>query len=346
MKFAPGTDPKKAQEALIAAGYPAPRTPGATNSALPTVGPGALPPSSPDSPATPVPTKPPRRGGKNRRQAGMNFGLMPTEVIEQVRGRGYGLTYQPQQRTGKQIKFGGGGPQNVINFNPIMSQQANPNIRVGVEGARATQTANPQLTSSPIQESGPGSVYTGPNTGNFEEGKGNQTNPNVSQDPKTEDPKTEDPKTEDPKTQDPKPEKPKNNYQKRMNRYMRKYDRTAYGAGSSRGTDRFSAKDIRKMFRAGRKFGGSKKQAARDVLAYARRNRKKTKMGGTAKRQLAKLQQMLGRRRKEEKKRKSMTAKQQRKLDRKQRRRAKRKVRKYNKARRARRNKRRGRKKR
>ena len=340
MKFAPGTDPKKAQEALIAAGYPAPRTPGATNSALPTVGPGALPPSSPDSPATPVPTKPPRRGGKNRRQAGMNFGLMPTEVIEQVRGRGYGLTYQPQQRTGKQIKFGGGGPQNVINFNPIMSQQANPNIRVGVEGARATQTANPQLTSSPIQESGPGSVYTGPNTGNFEEGPGDQIKPNTEV---TTPPKGE---QEPVKTTEPKPEtdKPENNYQKRMNRYMRKYDRTAYGAGSSRGTDRFSAKDIRKMFRAGRKFGGTKKQAARDVLAYARRNRKKTKMGGTAKRQLAKLQQMLGRRRKEEKKRKSMTAKQQRKLDRKQRRRAKRKVRKYNKARRARRNKRRGKK--
>ena len=65
-----------------------------------------------DSPATPTPAAPPRRGGgrragrrEGRRQAGMNFGLMPTEVIEQTRGRGYGLTYQPQQRTGKQIKF-------------------------------------------------------------------------------------------------------------------------------------------------------------------------------------------------------------------------------------------------
>lgn len=121
---------------------------------------------------TPAATTPPRGGGgrrEGRRQAGMNFGLMPTEVIEQTRGRGYGLTYQPQQRTGKQIKFGGGGPQNVINFNPIMSQQANPNIRIGVGGSKQV--------SSPIQESGPGSVYRGPNTGNFEEGPGNQTKP-------------------------------------------------------------------------------------------------------------------------------------------------------------------------
>ena len=119
-----------------------------------------------------------------------------------------------------------------------------------------------------------------------------------------------------------------------MNRYMRTFDRTAEGAGSKKGTDRFSAKDIRTMFKAGRKRGGSKKQVARDVLAYARRNRKKTKMGGKAKAQLDKLQRMLGARRKEEKKRKSMTAKQQRKLDRKQRKRAKKKVRKYLKRRR------------
>ena len=124
---------------------------------------------------------------------------------------------------------------------------------------------------------------------------------------------------------------------------MRKFDRTAAGAGSKKGTDRFSAKDIRTMFKAGRKRGGSKKQVARDVLAYARRNRNKTKMGGSAKKQLDKLQKMLGARRKEEKKRKSMTAKQQRKLDRKQRKRAKKKVRKYLRRRRDKRRAKRGR---
>ena len=39
MKFAPGTDPKKAQEALIAAGYPAPQTPGAGTAAAATPSP-------------------------------------------------------------------------------------------------------------------------------------------------------------------------------------------------------------------------------------------------------------------------------------------------------------------
>ena len=111
MRFAPGTDPKKAQEALMAAGYPAPKTPGAGTAAASS----PSPTPAADSPATPVPTKPPRRKGggrglragrrEGRRQAGMNFGLMPTEVIEQTRGRGYGLTYQPQMIvTGKQLQ--------------------------------------------------------------------------------------------------------------------------------------------------------------------------------------------------------------------------------------------------
>ena len=298
----------------------------------------ATPSAAADSPATPVPTQPPRRGGggrragrrEGRRQAGMNFGLMPTEVIEQTRGRGYGLTYQPQQRTGKQIKFGGGGPQNVINFNPIMSQQANPNIRIGVGGSK--QVSRPTQTSSPVQESGPGSVYTGPNTGNFEEGPGNQTKPIYQpiqqpiqepiqqpiQEPiqqPVDDKKPED--TKEPK--EPKePKKPKNNYKRLMERYMRRFDRTAEGAGSKRGTDRFSAKDIRTMTAAGRKFGGNKKQVARDVLDYARDFRGVTKMGTSAKRQLDKLQDMLGSRRKAEKKAKSKAAKKQRQKAKKQ----------------------------
>ena len=61
--------------------------------------------------------------------AGGALGLAPTEVIEQIRGRGFGLAYLPQQQTGGTIKYGG-VPQNLINFNPILSQQANPNINV------------------------------------------------------------------------------------------------------------------------------------------------------------------------------------------------------------------------
>ena len=77
--------------------------------------------------------------GKKRKMAGENFGLMPTEVVESTRGRGYGLTYQPQQRGSKTTKFGGGGP--LINFNPILSQQANPNISVMSAGGDITTGA-------------------------------------------------------------------------------------------------------------------------------------------------------------------------------------------------------------
>ena len=319
MKFAPGTPPEVMQAALTKAGYPD-KVSGAGNTPK-------KPSVAADSPATPVPAQPPRRGGggrrglragrrEGRRQAGMNFGLMPTEVIEQTRGRGYGLTYQPQQRTGKQIKFGGGGPQNVINFNPIMSQQANPNIRIGVGGSK--QVSRPTQTSSPIQESGPGSVYTGPNQGNFEEGPGNQTNPIYQPIQQPIQQPIEEPIDRTPDTKPEEPKKPKNKYRRLMDRYMRRFDRTAYGAGSKRGTDRFSAKDIRMMTKAGRKFGGSKKQVARDVLDYARDYRGKTKMGTTAKRQLDKLQDMLGSRRKAEKKAKSKAAKKQRQRRKKQ----------------------------
>ena len=44
------------------------------------------------------------------------------------------------------------------------------------------------------------------------------------------------------------------------------------------------------MFKAGRKRGGSKKQVIRTF--FIRRNRNKTKMGGSAKKQLDKLQKM------------------------------------------------------
>ena len=323
MKFKPGTPPEVMQAALTKAGYPDKISGAGTPAASP-----MTPTPAASSPATPTPAAPPRRGGggrragrrEGRRQAGMNFGLMPTEVIEQTRGRGYGLTYQPQQRTGKQIKFGGGGPQNVINFNPIMSQQANPNIRIGVGGSK--QISTPTQTSSPVQESGPGSVYTGPNQGNFEEGPGNQTNPTFTPPPAPPvlpppPPPNVDPGTEEPK--DPKePKKPKNKYRRLMERYMRRFDRTAHGAGSSRGTDRFSAKDIRMMTKAGNKFGGRDKQVARDVLQYAKDYRGITKMGGTAKRQLDKLQDMLGGRRKAEKKAKSKAAKKRRQRRKKQ----------------------------
>ena len=258
--------------------------------------------------------------------AGAKFGLSPTKVVEQTRGRGAGLTYSPQQQNPQTITYGGDGPGNVINFNPNMVQQANPNINVA--GSKAVN--KPITTNTNVTESGKGGIR-GPVGGGSQQtgggggggrvggvGGGGGGGSDVT-----------------------KPVRPGRGYQRKMNRYMRKFDRTAEGAGSKKGTDRFSAKDIRTMFKAGRKRGGSKKDVARDVLAYARRNRKRTKMGGKAKKQLDKLQAMLGARRKEEKKRKSMTAKQQRKLDRKQRKRAKKKVRKYIKRRRSnRRNKR------
>ena len=67
-------------------------------------------------------------------------------------------------------------------------------------------------------------------------------------------------------------------------KYMRNFDRTAFGMGSDRDppTDRFSGKDIRIMFDEGRKMGGSKAEIAQDVLDYAADYKDVTKMGGTA----------------------------------------------------------------
>tara|TARA_Y100000004_G_scaffold155606_1_gene180271 strand:+ start:2147 stop:4033 length:1887 start_codon:yes stop_codon:yes gene_type:complete len=266
--------------------------------------------------------------------AGAKFGLAPTEVVEQTRGRGYGLTYSPQQRDAQTVKYGG-GPQNVINFNPNMVQQANPNINVA--GSKAVN--KPITTNTNVTESGKGGIRGPIGGGDPQTGGGGGGLPDITIPVRPGKPGGGRIPSGGSSPGSSKPIKPSSpgggkNYRRKMDRYMRKFDRTADGAGSKRGVDRFSAKDIRTMFKAGRKRGGSKKQVARDVLAYARRNRNKTKMGGSAKKQLDKLQKMLGARRKEEKKRKSMTAKQQRKLDRKQRKRAKKKVRKYLKRRR------------
>ena len=74
-------------------------------------------------------------------------------------------------------------------------------------------------------------------------------------------------------------------------KYMRNYDREAYGAGSDKKppTDRFSGLDVRKMFDAGIDMGGSKAEVAQDVLDYAADFKGKTKMGGATRAALDKL---------------------------------------------------------
>ena len=74
-------------------------------------------------------------------------------------------------------------------------------------------------------------------------------------------------------------------------KYMRNYDREAYGAGSDKKppTDRFSGKDVRKMFDAGIDMGGSKAYIAQEVLDYADDFKGKTKMGGATRAALDKL---------------------------------------------------------
>jgi len=74
--------------------------------------------------------------------------------------------------------------------------------------------------------------------------------------------------------------------------YIKDYDRKAFGHGSDRdpAVDRFSGKDIRKMFRAGFKdYDKSRAEAAQMVLDYAKKVKGKTKMGDTAKKALDKL---------------------------------------------------------
>ena len=74
-------------------------------------------------------------------------------------------------------------------------------------------------------------------------------------------------------------------------KYMRNYDRKAYGAGSDKKppTDRFSGLDVRKMFDAGVDMGGSKAYIAQEVLDYADDFKGKTKMGGATRAALDKL---------------------------------------------------------
>jgi hypothetical protein len=76
--------------------------------------------------------------------------------------------------------------------------------------------------------------------------------------------------------------------------YLDNYDRKARGAGSSRGTDRLSALDLDRIFKAGKDFGISKEDRASEVLQYARRVEDDTKMGGASERYLDKLRGMLG----------------------------------------------------
>ena len=71
--------------------------------------------------------------------------------------------------------------------------------------------------------------------------------------------------------------------------YLNNYDRKARGAGSSRGTDRFSGLDIRYVHDAAKDFGVNEKRAAKEVLKYAKRIEDKTKMGGKAEAALDKL---------------------------------------------------------
>ena len=62
--------------------------------------------------------------------------------------------------------------------------------------------------------------------------------------------------------------------------YLSGYDRVAKGAGSHKGTDRLSGLDVRAMYDAREDFGMSDKDAAQEILAYARSNENNTRMGG------------------------------------------------------------------
>ena len=75
--------------------------------------------------------------------------------------------------------------------------------------------------------------------------------------------------------------------------YLNSYDREARGAGSSKGTDRFSALDIRHVRDAREDFGVDKYDAADAILKYARRVEDETRMGTAAERELDKLRALL-----------------------------------------------------
>ena len=76
--------------------------------------------------------------------------------------------------------------------------------------------------------------------------------------------------------------------------YIDDYDRKKWGAGSSKGTDRFSGLDVRKMFDAGTdKYDLSKRDAAEMVLDYADDIKGKSKMGGGTRAALDKLERYM-----------------------------------------------------
>ena len=74
-------------------------------------------------------------------------------------------------------------------------------------------------------------------------------------------------------------------------KYLDRYDRKARGAGSEKEppTDRFSAKDVRYVFKEGLDRGLSKAVAAEEVLDYATDIIGESKMGGGTRKALAKL---------------------------------------------------------
>ncbi len=81
--------------------------------------------------------------------------------------------------------------------------------------------------------------------------------------------------------------------------YIDNFDRTAHGAGSQKGKDRFSALDINKMFKA--RGDLSKAEGAQMVLDYAdKAGAEGSSMGGGSKRELDQLRGYLNDNSKEE----------------------------------------------
>jgi len=76
-------------------------------------------------------------------------------------------------------------------------------------------------------------------------------------------------------------------------KYLDDYDRTALGAGSSKGTDRLSAKDVGEMFRG--RGDLSAQEGAQGVLDYFAENKNDTKHGGATARAIEKMGRIAGR---------------------------------------------------
>jgi hypothetical protein len=134
----------------------------------------------------------PEMANNNDRLAGGNFGLSPTEVVETSRGRGYGLTYSPQQQGSKTTKFGGRSIGNIVNFNPFLSQTQNPSINVNASPTTVAESGPGGVSgvtgsTGPLVETGTGNLVseTGPGDLLTEEGPGdlNSTIPTPSPTP-------------------------------------------------------------------------------------------------------------------------------------------------------------------